>query len=94
MMADGPRQSGRTTALLLAAVALADNQMVHFVVPNTAHLRHVQELLDKHFPEAAESSDLRLVPWKDFMWAKGQRIVPIFDHTVTEALANGTLKAI
>lgn len=89
MTADGPRQSGRTTALLLAAVALSDSHMVHYVVARHSMIRPVEMRLKEVF---GELSDIRVVGWADFKANNMQRVVPIFDHTVTEALARGTLK--
>lgn len=92
MLADGPRQSGRTTALLLAALALSDTRVVHFVVRNHAMIRHTEDLLHKNFPDAGRNADLRVVAWRDYLSNKVRGVVPIFDHTVVEALARGDLQ--
>ena len=82
---DGPRRSGRTCALLTAAVALAgSHEKVYFVALNAATCRYAREQMYKLFGHDETTDRVRFVPW--FRGRSMDGAPAIFDHTVTERL--------
>ena len=80
---DGPRRSGRTTAGLCAAVALAEShQFVNYVVWNSDQVYFVQDLLLEMWPK--KTAQVNVVSMTDK--AKFKYAPCVYDHHVTESL--------
>jgi len=79
----GPRQSGRTTAGLCAAVALAGrHQFVNYVVWNSQQVYFVQDILAEMWPDKTAQVNIVSVANK----AKFKSAPCVYDHYVTESL--------
>jgi len=86
---EGPRQSGRTTAGLCAAVALAGrHQFVNYVVWNSQQVPFVQDILGEMWPHKTEQVNIVAMANK----AKFKSAPCVYDHYVTESLMRESIR--